>query len=178
MADTTAALNNLQTAGSSAPLISEILTKVNNAKDKPKKVAVLRENDSQPLRQILKGAFDPKIKWALPSGDVPFIANDAPEGTEHTDLAYEARKLWHFIEGGDGALHQNKRESMFVQMLEGLHPDEAEILIAIKDQKLSYKGLTYKLVKDTWPDLLPEQEEKSTISVTEEEEPKPEVENA
>ena len=67
---------------------------------------------------------------------------------------------------------------MFVNVLERLSPDEAEILLAIKDQKLSYKGLTYKLVKDTWPDLLPEQEEKSTTSVTEEEEPKAEVENA
>ena len=57
-------------------------------------------------------------------------------------------------------------------------PDEAKIIIAIKEQKLSYKGLTYKLVKDTWPDLLPEQEEKSTTSVTEEEQPKTEVENA
>ena len=67
---------------------------------------------------------------------------------------------------------------MFVNVLERLSPDEAEILLAIKDQKLSYKGLTYKLVKDTWPDLLPEQEEKSTTSVTEEEQPKAEVENA
>ena len=67
---------------------------------------------------------------------------------------------------------------MFVNFWKRLSPDEAEILIAIKDQKLSYKGLTYKLVKDTWADLLPEQEEKSTTSVTEEEKPKPEVENA
>ena len=65
----------------------------------------------------------------------------------------------------------------FVTLLERLSPDEAQILIAVKDQKLSYKGLTYKLVKDTWPDLLPEQEEKSTTLVTEEEEPNVEVES-
>ena len=99
MANTTAALNNLQTAGSSAPLISEILTKVNNAKDKPKKVAVLRENDSQPLRQILKGAFDPKIKWDLPEGTPPYSENDAPAGTEHTTLYTEARRLYYFVDG-------------------------------------------------------------------------------
>ncbi len=52
---------------------------------------------------------------------------------------------------------------MFVTLLERLSPDEAQILIAVKDQKLSYKGLTYKLVKDTWPDLLPEQEEKDHL---------------
>ena len=51
---------------------------------------------------------------------------------------------------------------MFIQLLERLDPKDAEILLAIKDQKLSYRGLTYKLVRDTWPDILPEQaEEKS-----------------
>jgi len=67
---------------------------------------------------------------------------------------------------------------MFVSLLERLSPDEAKILIAVKDQKLTYKGLTYKLVKDTWPDLLPEQEEKPTISNSAEEIVEPEIENA
>ena len=98
----TAALRNLETAGSSAPLLSEILTKVNNAKDKPKKIAVLRKNDSQPLRQVLKGAFDPKIKWDLPEGNPPYTENDAPAGTEHTTLYTEARRLYYFVEGADG----------------------------------------------------------------------------
>ena len=59
---------SMGTAGSSAPLLHEILVKVNNAKDKAKKIDVLREHDSVPLRQVLKGAFDPKIKWDLPEG--------------------------------------------------------------------------------------------------------------
>ena len=89
---TTSSLNmNMDTAGSSAPLMHEILTKVNNAKDKPAKIAVLRKHDSVPLRQVLKGAFDPNIIWDLPEGTPPFNRNDAPAGTEHTTLYTEAR---------------------------------------------------------------------------------------
>ena len=70
------------------PLMNEIATKVNNAKDKPRKLKVLKDHDSVPLRQILKGAFDPKIEWLLPKGDdIPFNKNDAPIGTEHTILS-------------------------------------------------------------------------------------------
>ena len=65
-----AAMKAMQsTSGSSEPLLSEILTKVNNAKDKPKKISVLKENDSPHLRMVLKAAFDPKIEWDLPEGD-------------------------------------------------------------------------------------------------------------
>ena len=66
---------NMETAGSSAPLLHEILVKVNNAKDKAKKIEVLRENDSVPLRQVLKGAFDHKIKFYLPEGTPPYKEN-------------------------------------------------------------------------------------------------------
>ena len=151
MANTTAALNNLQTSGSSAPLISEILTKVNNAKDKPKKVAVLRENDSQPLRQILKGAFDPKIKWDLPEGPPPYSENDAPAGTEHTTLYTEARRLYYFVDGA-ATLSKTKKETMFIQMLESLHADDAKVLIAVKEKTLNkvYKGLTAECVKEAF----------------------------
>src|SRR6056300_2079163 len=74
------------TSGSAYPLISEIFLKVNNAKDKPKKIEVLRQYDKPALRQILKGCFDPKIEWELPEGIPPYIENDVTEGTEHTLL--------------------------------------------------------------------------------------------
>ncbi len=78
----------LSDAGRAIPLLmSEIATKVNNAKDKPRKLKVLQDNDSTPLRQVLKGAFDPNIEWLLPKGDdVPYTVNDAPIGTDHTLL--------------------------------------------------------------------------------------------
>ena len=134
------------------PLMSEIATKVNNAKDKPRKLKVLKDHDSVPLRQVLKGAFHPDIKWLLPKGDVPYTPNDAPLGTDHTILSQEAKRLYLFIEGGDNAISQNKREMTFVQMLEGLSAEEAEFLVAVVNKKVNnkYKGFTANLVKEAF----------------------------
>tara|TARA_B100000212_G_scaffold39781_1_gene25740 strand:+ start:415 stop:903 length:489 start_codon:yes stop_codon:yes gene_type:complete len=153
MAITTSSLNmNMDTAGSSAPLMHEILTKVNNAKDKPAKIAVLKKHDSVPLRQVLKGAFDPNIIWDLPEGTPPFNRNDAPAGTEHTTLYTEARRLWHFVKGADENLKQSKKEMMFIQLLEGLQEDDADLMIAVKEKSLNkrYKGLTDAVVKEAF----------------------------
>ena len=153
MAITTSSLNmNMDTAGSSAPLMHEILTKVNNAKDKPAKIAVLKKHDSVPLRQVLKGAFDPNIIWDLPEGTPPFNRNDAPAGTEHTSLHTEARRLWHFVKGADDYLKQAKKEMMFIQLLEGLQEDDADLMIAVKEKSLNkrYKGLTDAVVKEAF----------------------------
>jgi hypothetical protein len=137
-------------------LISEILDKVSKIKSKKEKVNFLREHKSDSLRMVIKSAFDPKIKWLLPEGDVPYSRNDAPEGTEHSVLAYESRKLYHFLEGGNASITQNKRETMFVQMLEGLHESEADVLCAAKDKVLhqKYKGLSEPVVKEafSWND--------------------------
>ncbi len=144
------------TMGSSQPLISEILQKVNNAKDKPKKIKVLQDHDSEALRQILKGAFDPKIEWELPEGTPPYMANEVPKGTEHTYLSDEARRLWHFVKGADMQMTKTQKETMFIQILEALHEDEAKLLLNVKDKRLNkvYKGLTEAVVRDAfnWKD--------------------------
>ena len=134
------------------PLYSEVLEKLGKLKTKKQKVKYLQDNNSDSLRMVIKSSFDPKIVWLLPEGPVPYVPNDAPEGTEHTDLAYEARKLYNFITGGNGQISQNKREALFVQMLEGLHPDEAELLVAAKDKALhkEYKGLSTNVVKEAF----------------------------
>ena len=138
------------------PLFSEILTKVAKLKTKKDKVEYLQKYNTDALRMVIKSSFDPKIEWALPEGDVPYRANEAPEGTEHTVLSQEARTLFNFIKGGNGQLTQNKRETMFVQMLEGLHADEAKLIVAAKDKKLHqvYKGLSANVVKEAfnWTD--------------------------
>ena len=138
------------------PLFSEILDKVAKLKTKKQKVDFLRQHNTDALRMILKSSFDPKIVWQLPEGEVPFSPNDAPEGTEHTVLAMEARKLYNFIQGGNNALTQNKREMMFVQLLEGLHQTEAYMLVDAKDKILHkrYKGLSAAVVKEafSWDD--------------------------
>ena len=133
-------------------LISEILDKVSKVKTKQEKVNILREHNHPSLRMVIKSSFDANIEWALPEGEVPFTRNEAPEGTEHSSLSYESRKLYHFIKGGNPQITQNKRETMFVQMLEGLHESEADVLVAAKDKKLHqvYKGLSAPVVKEAF----------------------------
>ena len=140
------------TAGSGRELISEIFTKINNAKDKPKKIEVLRRYDTPGMRMILKGAFDPKIEWDLPEGTPPYIANEAPAGTEHTFLEVEAKRLYNFAKGGNDQLNKIRKETLFIQMLEGLHASEAKVLIDVKNKSLNktYKGLTSDMVKEAF----------------------------
>ena len=137
-------------------LICEILDKVSKLKTKKEKVAWLKEQNTDGLRMVIKSSFDPKKRWLLPTGDVPFTRNDAPAGTEHTDLHMEAKKLYHFIEGGNNIITQSKRENLFIQMLEGLHEDDADVLVAAKDKILhrKFKGLSDNVVKEAfnWTD--------------------------
>jgi uncharacterized protein (DUF2249 family) len=133
-------------------LYSEILDKVHKAKTKDQKVLILKQNNTEGLRMVIKSSFDPKILWSIPEGEVPFRVNDVPMGTEHTVLAMESKKLWHFIKGADRTTPQHKKEQMFIQMLEGLHESEAKLLIAAKDKKIHqmYKGLSTNVVKEAF----------------------------
>ena len=133
-------------------LFSEILDKVHKAKTKTQKINILREHNSEALRMIIKASFDPKIEWAVPEGTVPFKRNEAPAGTEHSVLSYESRKLWHFIKGADNQTGQFKKETMFIQMLEGLNENEADVLVAAKDKRLHqvYKGLSEPVVLEAF----------------------------
>ena len=134
------------------PLLSEVLQKVHNAKTKAQKINILKENDSPALRSICKWSFDPAIESMLPEGAPPYVPNEAPEGTEHTKLSTEHTKLYHYIKGGNDSLQNTRREMMFVQLLEGLHQNEAELLINTKDKKLHqvYKGFSSAVVKEAF----------------------------
>lgn len=133
-------------------LLSEVLDKVHKAKTKSQKIKILKDNDSQALRMVIKSSFDPKIEWLMPEGEVPFRPNEVPEGTEHTRLASEARKLYRFVRGGDNEINQMTREKIFIQMLEGLHVSEANLIVNAKDKKLHqvYKGLSKDVVKEAF----------------------------
>ena len=144
-----------------SPLFHEIFAKVNNAKDKPKKVAVLKQYRTEALENFLMAAFNPQITWLLPEGNVPYIPNEAPDGTEHTRLSHEAIKLYHYVqrEGtpqgsflGNPDINSAKREMMFIQLLEGLSAGEAEDLCLAKDQSLNkkYKGLNANVVREAF----------------------------
>ena len=131
---------------------AEILSRVSKIKSKKEKVNFLKQYQTDALRMVCKASFDPNIIWELPEGEVPYRVNDAPEGTEHNMLIHEARTLFHYIRGGNPKLTQNRRENMFIQMLEGLHESEAEIIIAAKDKSLhrKYKGLSSNVVKEAF----------------------------
>ena len=134
------------------PLFSEILDMVHKAKTKTQKVELLRKYKTDSLKMFLKAAFDPKIEWVFPKGEVPYTPNDSPAGTEHTLLQQESKKLWRFIRGADNVTKQSQKENMFFQMLEGLHESEATLLINAKDKKLHqiYKGLSSNVVREAF----------------------------
>ena len=135
-------------------LINEVLQKVSNAKTKPEKVKLLKEYNTNALRSILIANFDESIVSLLPPGEVPYTPNDAPEGTEHTVLEKEYRKLYLFFKGGSSTLKQSKREELFIQMLEGLSEGEAEVLILIKDKKLGKRWkITKQCVEEAFPQI-------------------------
>ena len=136
-------------------LISEILRKVSNAKTKKEKVDLLRKHNSTALRQLLIINFDESIISELPEGDVPYTPNDAPVGTDHTRLEQEYRGLYRFFKGGDPRIKALKRETLFVQLLEGLSSEEAELLVLCKDGRLNekYKRITKAVVSEAFPQI-------------------------
>ena len=135
-------------------LLNEVLQKVSNAKTKAQKIKLLQQMNSPALRAILIANFDESVISMLPDGDVPFNKNEAPAGTEHLHLAYEWKKLYNFVKGGNDTLRPMKREQLFMQLLEGLHPDEAEIICLVKDKNLKKKyKLTRAIVEEAFPDI-------------------------
>ena len=136
------------------PLLSEVLALVSKQKTKAKKIQTLKQYESLHLKSVLIWNFDESVKSMLPDGDVPFKKNDAPAGTEHLHLAYEWKKFYNFVKGGNDVLRHMKREQLFMQLLEGLHPDEAEIICLVKDKNLKKKyKLTRAIVEEAFPDI-------------------------
>ena len=127
------------------PFLHEILELVNEQRTKAKRVAILKENETHALKSIFIWNFDETVLSMIPVGHVPYKENEVPVGTDHTSLRREYQQLYHFVRGGNDKLSSLRRETMFIQMLEGLHPKEAEIICLIKDKKLQTK---YKVTKD------------------------------
>ena len=136
------------------PFVNEILDYVSGQKSKIAKVEALKEYRNEALVSILIWNFDETVVSMIPEGDVPFTPNDSPQGTDHTSLRREQRNLYHFVKGGNDSLNNLRRESMFIQMLEGLHPSEAKIVVLAKDGRLHEDyAVTYDQVKEAYPDI-------------------------
>lgn len=126
-------------------LITEMLSEIN---DNP--VNITKYKDNGALRLIFEHAFDPNKKFFLPEGDPPFKEDAAPIGMSPANLHMEAKKLYVFCRED---LNKVRRESLFIQLLEGLHPLESKLILAVKDQKLTkmYPKITQKLVSEFFP---------------------------
>ena len=136
-------------------LISEVLQKVSNAKTKAEKIKLLHEYNTQTLRSILIWNFDESVKSLLPEGEVPYTPNEAPAGTEHTLLEQESKRFYYFVANGNANIPQVKIETMFIQMLEGLHSSEAELMVLTKDKKLGKKyKITRACVEEAFPQIV------------------------
>ena len=166
------------------PFVFEVLDAASKQRTKAKKVEVLQRYGDLSLKMILKWNYDTSIVSVLPEGEVPYndfddqnnnvltlsgkiddevrrmhetgsfsLGSSDKEG--HTTIRREARHFYRFVRGGDDALNQVRRETMFINILTGLHPLEAEILVLVKDGKLEdiYK-ITRDVVEQAFPDIV------------------------
>ena len=134
-------------------LMHEVLQKVSNAKTKAQKVKLLEQYNTPALRAILIANFDESVISMLPDGEVPYKKNEAPEDTEQTKLDHEYRKLYLFFKGGAN-ISQTRRETLFIQLLEGLHKGEAEVLCLVKDKKIGKRWkITRQCVEQAFPSI-------------------------
>lgn len=142
--------------------IFQVLQQASTLKGTEDKINFLRANNSPALQMILKYAFDPAIVWDLPDGSPPY--KPCPYPAQEMRLMAEARRLYLFIKGGNPNLTKLKRESLYIELLESIHPDDAVLLNAVKDKKIPYKGINVKLVKEAFPGLIAEQAANETKS--------------
>ena len=165
------------------PFVFEVLDLVLRQRTKAKKIEVLKKYEEFHLKVIFVWNFDESVVSMLPSGEVPYSGYDEQNtysGTLSTKLTNEVRKMhetgsfslgsgdkeghttirrecknfYHFVKGGNDGMNALRRETMFINILEGLHPLEAEIITLCKDQRLGevYK-ITKELVAEAYPDI-------------------------
>ncbi len=136
------------------PLVSEILQAVHSAKTKKEKIQLLQDQRSPALVSVFVWNFDESIESAIPEGDVPYTPNDAPTPEAQSKLSSQYRTLYNYVKGGNDGLKRTRRESLFIELLESLHPDEAEIVCLIKDKDLKKKyRITHNVIKEAYPDV-------------------------
>ena len=157
------------------PFTFEILALVSKQRTNAKKVEILKEYEHDSLKAIFIWNFDESVISALPSGEVPDfktstmseriqqavdtmgdLSSDSIGASDqkHTTIRTEYTKFFNFIKGGNDSLSTLRRENIFINLLEGLHPLEAEILCLCKDKKLGDKyKITKEIVSEAYPDI-------------------------
>ena len=162
------------------PLIFEVLNLVVKQKTNEKKIEVLKRYEDPSLKAIFIWNFDESIVSLLPEGEVPFFGDNVLKtstiterigdavssmkggssdslGTideKHSTIRREYKKFYNFIKGGNDSLNSIRRETIFINLLEGVHPLEAEILCLVKDKNLQKKyKITKEIVSEAYPDI-------------------------
>ena len=148
------------------PFIHEILELASKQRSKAKKIEILKEYKTPALTKVLLCNFSKSISFVFPSGETPYRPLDRPKGIEHQMLITEHRMLEKFIKKTINgvtwygcsnrtapSIQQLKKENLWIQVLEGLHPDESAVLDLIKDKKLNER---YKITKQNVIDAFPE----------------------
>ena len=164
------------------PFIFEVLELVSKQRSNVKKVEVLKTYGDAPLKTVLIWNFDETVISLLPEGDVPYAStgeqtsysgtlsskvNDAVFKMNElgsnslgsmdqgkSSIRKEYQMFFNFVKGGNNGLSSLRRETMFINILQGLHPKEAELLCLVKDKKLSDKyKITLDNVKEAYPDI-------------------------
>jgi len=132
--------------------VSEILSNISEEKDvKKRKDLLAQQSKNLGVIAMLQLAFDPNVKFQLPEGDPPY---KPCEYLDQQGMLYNSvRKIAMFLDP-NSKLPQLKKEVLFVGLLESLDPQDAKLLLAVKDKKMPYKGITKKLVAETFPNLI------------------------
>lgn len=135
--------------------ISLILKEASELKTVNERIAHLHKYDSLPLQGVLKVMFDNDIQLSLPAGSPPYTPNVKLEAELDERLYADWKKLYIFFEASSPNIKKVKREQLFIEFLEGLHPEDAELIIAMKDGKSPYQYLTPSVARKAYPALFP-----------------------
>jgi len=134
--------------------VHDILASVSAEGTNEKKVEILQRYNENFIKSILIWNFDESILSDLPPGEVPITPKEDADQRPGSNLRKEWDKLYNFVKGGNDAMNKLRKETMFINILETLHPSEAEILILVKDKKLQSKySITKELVSEAYPDI-------------------------
>jgi len=129
----------------------QILELVSKASADNKRIELLRQHDSKQLRMLFQYAFDSRVVWLLPETNPPYTPTTFLD--QERTLFGRMDKLFYYCKGGADNLRQMKREMMFIELLEGIHPKDAVLLLAVKNKTVPYAHITPALVKAAYPDI-------------------------
>lgn len=134
--------------------VFEIIESVSKAPKRADKIAILQQHQNVwALKDLLRGNYDDRVQWNLPKGSVPYTP--AEERSVPSNFMKQNVKFKYFVKGGVGdQMPSVKRERIFLDMIETIHPKDAELVIAMVNKNLKIKGLTKKLVEEAFPGLI------------------------